>query len=91
MVYYNLAADQRINKRNESLRAKKLLNIDSKIESLESTDLNELKWVWEETIKILFEHWITCKEDLIKAWKEKVEKIKVPFLSRRWVMSVFNK
>lgn len=91
MVYYNLAIDQRIDKRNEKIRDKKVSNIDKKIHSLESTDLNELKWVWEETIKILFENWITCKEDLIREWKEKVEKIKVPFLSRRWVMSLFNK
>ena len=91
MVYYNLAIDQRIDKRRENMRTKKLSNINSKIESLESTDLNELKWVGEETIKILFEHWITCKEDLIREWKEEVDKIKVPFLSKRWVMSVFNK
>lgn len=91
MVYYNLAVDQRINRKYENNRKKKIKQIDNKIQSMENTDLNDLKWVWEETIKILFEHWITSQADLLREWKEKVEKIKVPFLSKRWVMSLFTK
>lgn len=91
MVFYNATVDQRIMKRNEALLKRKTTNLDNKIHSLETTDLNDLKWVWEETIKILFENWITSQADLISKGKEEVEKIKIPFLSRRWVMSVFNK
>jgi len=91
MVYYDLTIDQRIQSRKESLINKKVKNIDAKIYSIESTDLKEMKWVWDETIKILFENWITSQADLLSKWKEEVDKIKVPFLSKRWVMAIFNK
>ena len=67
MVYYDLAADQRIWQYKIDAKNKKFWEaLKWKIKNFEETDLNEIIMVWEETIKILFEHKIYDKESLQK-------------------------
>lgn len=54
------------------------------MKSYEESDLGELKWVGEETMKILFENWIYSQKDIIDD-KERIEKIKLPFFSKRGI------
>ena len=57
--------------------------IDSKINSIKETDLREVKWVGEATIKILLENWIRSKEDLKNADTDNLKRIITNFLSYR--------
>lgn len=50
------------------------------ISSYEETDLWEIKWVWEETQKKLFENWIYNQEQLLQ--REDVESLDLPFFSK---------
>ena len=38
-----------------------------------NTDLSDIRWVWPQTITILFENWIYTVDDLKRVWLEKVK------------------
>lgn len=59
------------------------------IHSYETSDLWDIKWVWEETMKKLFEHWIKTQEDLKKN-ADMIEKIDLPFFWKRWIKTFLN-
>lgn len=57
--------------------------IDTKINSIKDSDLWDIKWVWEATIKILSENWIRTQEDLRNADLVLIKRIITNFLSYR--------
>jgi len=57
--------------------------IDDKIKTLESTNLQEIKWVGESTIKKLLENWISSKDELIEIGEDGIKKLSLNFLSER--------
>lgn len=85
MVKYDLTTWQYTKGWPVDKRKRKILGINKKISSIESSDLNEIKGVWEETIKLLIEAWIYSQDDLIKSDSETIKSIKLWFLSRRGI------
>jgi len=59
----------------------KILKISKEIDLMELSDLNDIKWVWEATIKILLENWISSQEDLLKVNIDDIKKLKLNYLS----------
>ena len=53
------------------------VNTTRKINNIESSDLLEIKWVWEKTISYLMDNWIRTQEDIIRLWKEWIWRLKV--------------
>lgn len=57
--------------------------VKSKIDKLEKTDLWTIKWVWDGTVKILLENWISSLDELREAWIDNIDKINLnPFSFR---------
>lgn len=65
----------------------KIASIDNKITSIKNSNLNEIKWVWEETIRSLIESWIYSKDDIVKAGEEKVKSLSIWFFAKRWLLN----
>lgn len=61
----------------------KFVTLTNQINSLETTDLNEIKWVWEATVKILLENNITSKDDLLKISEEEIKWLKLNLISEK--------
>lgn len=68
-------------------KKRKIANITKKITSIKETDLNDIKWVWEETIKILIEGGIYSKDDLLKTSEETINSLGIGFFGKRWILN----
>ena len=70
----------RVIKQNTNIETKK---IQSKIDKIESTDLLTIKGIWESTVKILLENWISSQDELIQAWVNRIKELKLnPFSTK---------
>ncbi len=58
------------------------------IASYDTSDLWDIKWVGEETMRILFEHWIYSIEQLKKS---NIDKIKLPIFGKNGINKFLNK
>lgn len=59
----------------------------SLLQSYDTSDLWDVKWIGEETQRILFEAWISTQAELKTLWLKGIEKIKLPFFAKRGINS----
>lgn len=70
-----------------NIKNKKVRKITNKITSIEKSDLLEIKWVWEETVRILIESWIGSKEVLMKTDKETIGALWISLFWKKWLLN----
>lgn len=56
--------------------------LTNKAYMLSSSDLNDIKWIWEDTISKLIDAWITSISELISSSEEKIKTINVNPISK---------
>jgi len=64
--------------------------ITSQIKTLETTDLININWVWEATVKKLLEKWINSEAELLEYKIEDIEKLKLNILSMKAIRKLFD-
>lgn len=92
MVNNNLTLTQiqSLNKRMRNSRTVAMVNSElanqtKQIASLETTDLIEVKWIGEKTLKTLFDNWIKTQENLKDVDEEFLSSLNIPFLWMRGI------
>jgi len=66
---------------------KEIIQIDKNIASLEKSNLIEIKWVGEETVKKLLEQWIKTQEELKKLSEEEIGEMDISVFGKRWIIN----
>lgn len=89
-ILVRLAAENRasILKREDK---RDVANLIWKATSIEKSDLLHIKWVWEATVKILLDNWITNWKELKEAGEEKIKMLIKNPLSAKALLESLNK
>jgi len=79
-----------VNQLYEWRKEEEIRKIDKSINSLEKTDLWEVKWLWPATIKTLIDKNIKTKAALKETKMEVIKKIITNPISLKWVVKFLN-
>lgn len=67
------------------------VKLTEQINTIDSTNLNDIKWVGEATIRILLENGVNSQEKLISLWEEWIKALKLNFISGRALKAFIKK
>lgn len=77
--------------KKEEKERKRLWILTNQIEEVETTNLNDIKWIWPSTIKTLLENGIKTIEDLEKVGMSKIKEIIKSPISIKALENLTNK